>query len=183
MRRFYFLTFLIFIFYFLSCKSKVSDYTQNFESFPLFINKDTIFNNNDIVQSIPTIDRYVSIPKNLPLQSKIKILLDSISIIYFHRLSIEVIGIDSSYDDQKNLTINLKEKSDFKIPESLGSYQTWYDYFQGSTGGLNTTTILRESILQKDYKNDWISGLVVFYQGDSIGIWDHINLDGLIIRN
>ncbi|NLM92507.1 MAG: hypothetical protein GX168_06160, partial [Bacteroidales bacterium] len=56
----------------------------------------------------------------------------------------------------------------------------WYDYFQGSMGGMNTSIVLRESFLQPDYDGVWIDAVAFYYQGDPIGAWDHLLLEGLL---
>ncbi|HLF36108.1 MAG TPA: hypothetical protein VI583_17825 [Cyclobacteriaceae bacterium] len=174
---------VLIFFIFDSCRNSEDSPNQNFDLLSIYVSRDTTFDKGQTFSSIKVVDKKLLVPAEISLQNKIKILLDSMSSFYFHGLSIEIISIDSSINNQKILIINLKEKPNFRIPESLGSYQTWYDYFQGSTGGMNTETILKESILQREYNREWIDGLRILYQGDSIGVWDHINLDGLLLRN
>jgi hypothetical protein len=98
-------------------------------------------------------------------------------------LKIEALGIDQSKDNYKILKVNLKENPGFKMPDSLGHYRSWYDFFQGSMGGERTTIILTESTLQKQYKGDWVDAVEFSYQNEKIGDWDHLFLSGIIKRN
>jgi hypothetical protein len=131
---------------------------------------------------VPKIDRYILLPKTISLYQKIDILLDSISKNSFNNLTIEILKLDIDENGYKSLKVNLREFPGFSIPNSLGKYQTWYEYFQGSTGGSHTTNVLIESILQKEYKGDWINQLEFYYQNERIGEWDHIFLSETIIR-
>ena len=131
----------------------------------------------------PVIDRIISIPANQSLEKKIKILLDSISKNNFNNLRIETLRIDESQNGYKSLKINLKENPGFIIPDSLGKNRSWYDFFQGSSGGEHTTIILTESIFQRQYYGDWIDEVEFYYQDEKMGEWDHISLSGIIKRN
>jgi hypothetical protein len=95
----------------------------------------------------------------------------------------EALGIDKNGDNYKVLKVNLKENPGFKMPDSLGHYRSWYDFFQGSMGGGRTTIILTESTLQKQYKGEWVDAVEFYYQNEKIGDWDHIFLSGIIKRN
>lgn len=176
-----FLFFFLIIAYYTGCKMDKEPIAKHFDQFRIYVNKDTSLENG-IQTTVTSVGRKIEIPASLDLSDKIKILLDSISFHYFNNLPIELAKIDNSDDGLKILFINLKESSDYNGPGSVEPYKSWYDYFQGSSGGLNTTTILTRSILQKEYPGKWIDGVMFMYQGDSIGIWDHINLNGLILR-
>jgi len=131
---------------------------------------------------IPKIDKYISIPQDQDLIKEIAELMDSVSKNNFHNLKIEVLGINTTESNFKVLKINLKENPGFVIPDSLGKYHSWYDYFQGTDGGQETTIILTESTLQKQFKGSWVDAVEFYYQGEKMGDWDHINLSGLITR-
>jgi hypothetical protein len=133
------------------------------------------------INKILKIDKYISIPQDQELIKGVAELMDSVSKNNFHNLKIEVLGIDTE-SNFKVLKINLKENPGFVIPDSLGKYHSWYDYFQGTDGGQETTMILTESALQKQFKGDWVDAVEFYYQGEKIGEWDHINLSGLIKR-
>ena len=162
------------------CKSKNT--TIKVDDFAIFSVVDKIDTVSGTRNMIPLIDKHISIPATIVLINKISTLMDSVSCCNFNKLKIEVLGIDSADNNFKTLKINLKENPGFVIPDSLGKYRSWYDFFQGSSGGQQTTIILIESTLQKQYKGDWIDAVVFFYQGELIGEWDHINLSGQIKR-
>ena len=132
---------------------------------------------------IPSVERLISVSKNEPIEKKIRILLDSISNNNFHNLSIEVLSINKTPEGKKTLLVNLKENPGFIIPDSLGNYRCWYDFFQGSMGGEQTTIILIESLLQREFAGDWVDAVEFYYQNEKIGDWDHVFLSGIIYRN
>jgi hypothetical protein len=47
--------------------------------------------------------------------------------------------------------LNLKENHGFIVPDSLGNYRNRYDFFQVSKRGEQTTIILIESVLQREF--------------------------------
>ncbi|HSV88598.1 MAG TPA: hypothetical protein VLH61_08145 [Bacteroidales bacterium] len=139
-----------------------------------------------IGRTLPVVDRYINIPSDLSLEEKVSLLLDSLSLISFNGLDIEVLSLKQTPDGQTLLQVNLQENETFSGPGSLPSYQSWFGYFQGSTGGLHTSIILRETILQPDYTGpgDWIDAVEFFYMGSPIVkyTWDHITLWGRITQ-
>ncbi|HAJ99188.1 MAG TPA: hypothetical protein DCM62_04110 [Bacteroidales bacterium] len=151
---------------------------------------DTVMFSEDlgmIGRALPVVDRYISIPSDLSLEEKVSLLLDSLSLISFNGLSIEVLSLEQTPDGQTLLQVNLQENEAFTGPGSLPSYQSWFGYFQGSTGGLHTSIILRETILQPEYAGpgNWIDAVEFFYMGRPIVkyIWDHITLWGRITQS
>jgi hypothetical protein len=150
------------------------------EFFPIYVDKDV--DRGISTTTVPVIDKLIPISKKLSLKRKLLIISDSLSTGYFHNLKIVVKKIDS-VKGKRVLYLELKEKNDYKGPGSLPSYQSWYDYFQGSTGGTSTTIILKETFLQRHYKGDWIDAIIFYYEGNEIGNgWDHIALGGKISR-
>jgi len=162
------------------CKS--NNPTIKIDDFVLFSAVDKIDSVSGTSNMIPLIDKHISIPDTIVLINKISALMDSVSYYNFNKLKIEVLGIDSADNNFKTLKINLKENPGFVIPDSLGKYRSWYDFFQGSSGGQQTTIVLIESTLQRQYKGDWIDAVEFFYQDEVIGEWDHISLSGQIKR-
>ena len=49
-------------------------------------------------------------------------------------------------------------------------------------GGEQTTIILVESILQREFSGMWIDEVEFSYQSEKIGDWDHAFLSGVIKR-
>lgn len=129
----------------------------------------------------PKIDKFIPVPSNEELTQKVKILMDSVSSYNFNDLEIEVLGIESGAENVKTLKINLKEKPGYDEPGNMEQF-SWYNFFQGSEEGQNTTAILIESALQKQYEGEWIDAVEFFYNGEKMGEWDHINLAGTIKR-
>jgi hypothetical protein len=164
----------------LSCNLNTA--TNDFDKFALYSIKEVFDSVAGSGKMISIVDRYISIPTNQNLFKKVSILLDSVSANNFNNLKLEVSGIDTVEGNFKVLEVNLKENPGFKMPDSLGHYLTWYDFFQGSMGGEQTTITLIESTLQKQYKGEWVDAVEFYYQNKKIGEWDHIFLSGIIKR-
>ena len=162
------------------CKSNTA--SKEFDELALFTTIEVFDSTSSSYKLIPSVERLISIPKNESIEKKISTLLDSVSRNNFHNLKIEVLSIIETTDGKKSLLVNLKENPGFKIPDSLGSYRTWYDFFQGSMGGEQTTIILIESILQREFAGDWIDEVEFYYQNEKMGEWDHLFLSGIISR-
>jgi len=164
----------------LSCNSKNT--TKDFNEFALYSTKEVFDSAAGYNKMIPIVDRYISIPANQSLINTATILLDSVSINNFNNLKLEVSGIYKNKDSLEILKINLKENPGFKMPDSLGHSPSWYEFFQGSMGGGQTTTTLIESALQKQFEGEWVDAVEFYYQNEKIGEWDHIFLSGIIKR-
>lgn len=132
---------------------------------------------------IPSVERLISIPKNESIEKKISTLLDSVSNNNFHNLKIEVIRLNETTEGKKSLLVNLQENPGFIMPDSLGNFRNWYDFFQGSMRGEQTTIILIESLLQREYAGDWIDEVEFYYQNEKMREWDHVFLSGKLTRN
>jgi len=150
--------------------------------FALFTTKEVFDSSSRSIIILPSIDRIISLPAGQTLDNEINSLLDSISKNCFNSLKIKSLGIVESDEGYKSLKVNLVENPGFIIPDSLGKYKSWYDLFQGSAGGQHTTIVLTESILQRDFKGDWINEVEFYYQNEKIGEFDHISLSGIIKR-
>jgi len=164
----------------LSCNSNST--TRGFNEFALYSTKEVFDSVVGYNKMIPIIDRYISIPADQNLIKTATILLDSVSANNFNNLKLEVSGIYKNIDSLEILKVNLKENSGFKMPDSLGHYRSWYEFFQGSMGGERTTITLVESTLQKQFKGEWVDAVEFNYQNKIIGEWDHVFLSGIIKR-
>ena len=162
------------------CKSHIAP--KEMDEFALFTTTDVFDSITESFKLEPTVKRFVYIPKNQDLEKKVALLLDSVSKVNFHNLKIEALSLEENPEGQKHLKVNLQENPGFIIPDSLGHYRSWYDYFQGTMGGEQTTIILIESILQREYTGDWIDELEFYYQNEKISEWDHAFLSGVIKR-
>lgn len=162
------------------CKSHVAP--KEVDEFALFTTKEIFDSASESYKLIPSVERLITISKNQSLEKKVGALLDSISKNNFHNLKIELLNITETTEGKKSLKVNLKENPDFILPDSLGRYHSWYEFFQGSMGGEQTTIILVESILQREFSGMWIDEVEFSYQSEKIGEWDHAFLSGVIKR-
>lgn len=164
-----------------SCKSRTAE--KEVDEFALFTTTEVYDSVSLTIKQIPVVERMITIPKNESLEIEITTLLDSVSRNNFHNLKIDLLSITASPDGKKSLLVNLRENPGFIIPDSLGNYRSWYEFFQGSMGGEQTTIILTESILQREFNGDWIDEVEFYYQNNKIKEMDHIFLSGKIQRN
>lgn len=163
------------------CKSNTA--SKEYDELALFTTIEVFDSTNLSYKLIPSVERLLSIPKNESIEKKINTLLDSVSHNSFHNLKIEVLSINEITEGKKSLVVNLKENPGFIIPDSLGNYRNWFDFFQGSMRGEQTTIILIESVLQREFAGDWIDEVEFYYQNEKMGEWDHVFLSGIINRN
>jgi len=164
----------------IGCKTGTE--TMGTDEFALFTTKEVFDSSSRSIIILPSIDRMITLPAGQTLDNEINSLLDSISKNCFNNLKIKSLGIAESEKGYKSLKVNLVENPGFIIPESPGKYKSWYDFFQGSAGGQHTTIVLTESILQRDFKGDWIDEVEFYYQNEKFGEWDHISLSGTVKR-
>lgn len=163
------------------CKSNTA--SKEFDELALFTTIEVFDSTNLSYKLIPSVERLISIPGNQSIEKKISTLLDSVSNNNFHNLKIEVLSINEVIEGKKSLLVNLKENPGFIMPDSLGNYRNWYDFFQGSMRGEQTTIILIESVLQRKFAGDWIDEVEFYYQNEKMREWDHVFLSGIITRN
>lgn len=125
-------------------------------------------NNDHILQ-----DGAITVDPALPIQQKLKLLLEEISRRHYSdRPSIEILRTEKTKDGFV-VTINLSE------PEQDFYRSKWYQSFQGSTGGQQAFIQLVYTPLQPDYPGLWFAGLKVFWNGQPIEELDHIDLAGI----
>lgn len=120
---------------------------------------------------------YISIPKTYKLNQKLREIGNKLSQYCFNGLPIELKHI-KDIEGKKIAVVNLKESTineGLDIEDKIG--YTWVDnYFQGSTGGMQTYVKLVETFLQRDYKGEWIDGVEFLYEGSKI---DFEHVEGL----
>lgn len=63
--------------------------------------------------------------------------------------------------------------------EELTSPNNWHQSFQGSTGAQTTLASICETLLQKNYKGNWIDGIKLTYNGE-YAEFDHITFDDIV---
>lgn len=117
----------------------------------------------------------LEVAQSLTLEEQVQELATQIGKEYFNGLPLEVIGIEQ-IDGKRIARINLKE--------DISAEKQWVTYyFQGSTNGAVTKQILQLTLLQPTYENDWIDGVVFYYEGEPMKVYDHIDLSEPIFRN
>ena len=109
------------------------------------------------------------------VKGKLNILLKALSKSCFGGLPIEITQI-KQVNGKKIATINLKESRENQIINNTSKYKgsSWAaEFFQGSTGGSITATSLSETVLQRDYKGEWIDGVEFKYNNKPID-FEHV---------
>lgn len=111
-----------------------------------------------------------------PLLNKMDALGKELGETYFGGLTMEALEI-KAVNGKDVLVVNLIEGSG-KVGE-----KSWeYDYFQGSTGGNNTTIALSETFLQHNYSGTWIDGVQFLLDGETIDFEHAPSLKEIIYR-
>lgn len=106
------------------------------------------------------------------IMEAIKNLATVLSDSTFNGLDIEIVG-QENIDGKQIVTINLQDSDK----------GTWYNYFQGSTGGMVTARSLEETFLQRDYPGVWIDGIKFEYNGEPMPELDHtVGLETTLYR-
>ncbi len=164
-----------------NCTHPPAEKTSEIKTYYLYSARDTFMEKKNYYKTIPKVDRKISIADSVDIEGTLQCIGDSLSAFYFNDLEIEV-DLKSKGTRGKIAHINLLEKPGYNGPASLPPYESWYDFFQSSSGGQSTSIRLKTSFLQPDYEGEWIDGMFFFYQDDSIGLWDHMNLSGFIKR-
>lgn len=154
---------IILLLTFTACGPRQETGEQEMELFALYVGKDSIMPGDEGIRMVAEVDRTIGIPADIELAEKVRLLADSVSEYYFNGLEINILEIESGV-----LTLDLREPEAFEGPGSLPSYQSWYDYFQGSYGGQHTSIVLRQSFLQPGYKGNWIDDVIFYYQGEPL---------------
>lgn len=141
------------------------------------------FYNVDNVSLERIIDFYILMPKDLSLKGKIDTIANKLSKERFS-LPINLIKIEDK-EGKKIAYINLmesKENQNVKDYKKLKGV-TWKTlYFQGSLGSFKTSTTLKESFLQREYKGEWIDGVKFLYNNEEINFEHVSNLKDIICR-
>lgn len=118
------------------------------------------------------IDAYIYMPKETALKKKLETLAKVMSEVYFDNLPIQIVRIEE-IDNKKVALVNLKESAK---NQGITDYEklvgkTWTThYMQGSAGGTITETQLIETMLQREYKGQWIDGVKFLYNN---GVCDY----------
>ena len=128
---------------------------------------------------------YIYMPKEDALKKKLETLAKVLSETHFDNLPIQVVRIEE-IDKKKIAIVNLKESAE---NQGITNYEklvgkTWTTlYMQGSTGGTVTQTTLIETLLQREYKGQWIDGVKFLYNNGPCYYEHAPNLKDINYRN
>jgi hypothetical protein len=155
---------------------------EEFSRLTIFGARDTLLPGEMAMRTVAVAVHEISVPTAVALIEKVQLLADSLSALRFNGLEIEVLEITQASGYGRVLRVNLAEDAAFSGPGSLPPYQSWYDFFQGSAGGMETTITLRATFLQPGIDLEWVEGVQFYYDGNPIreGDWDHLILHGII---
>jgi hypothetical protein len=118
---------------------------------------------------------YVAVSRDVPLEKKLELLIGQLSEKQFDNKPMRLMKIMEKAG-RKIATIDIIDQKD---PEDEN---TWYQSFQGSTGAHITYQKLVRTLLQANYRGEWIGGIEFTYNGKPFDVWDHINLSGTLLR-
>ena len=114
-------------------------------------------------------------------------ILDSIA---FHLSNTYFIPRYYDYEDTQKIKIEIKKVTEIDLSDSHFLIATvnindpdkicMATYFQGSSGGRITFLMLVANLMQPQLMNPLLEGIVFTYNGEELGIMDHINLEGII---
>ncbi len=153
----------------------------NYEIFPVYTEKQ-INLDNITIQFVPVVDQYLLIEQYFSVSNKIKYLLNTLSADYFNGAKLEFLEI-KTVEGLKVLKINLAEVDNLENDSEYNLNRIWFHYFQGTTLGGNTTTLLTETLLQKHYKGDWIDAVFFYWNHVPFPFeYGHVKLSGILTR-
>lgn len=113
----------------------------------------------------------VSIDEKLSIEDKLNLVISEVSKVQFENAPIKCLKIKDNI-----AYIDISEDQNKKF---------WSNrFFQGSTGANITCYTLVESLLQREYKGEWIDGIYFTYGGEKDVEFDHLdtNFFGHIIK-
>jgi len=121
------------------------------------------------------------LPANTSLREALISLGQHLSKTYFFKtydgpetnIRFEVVRIDeipSKSGSLKIAVINMVDKNEHAMKH----------FFQGSTGGQTTFSMLGATFIQPHLEHPLLDGLVIFYNGKTLPELDHINLSGIL---
>ena len=114
----------------------------------------------------------VSVLKLLPINKKMSHLALKLSNENFQGKPIVLKEIVIE-EGKKIAYFDLQDKN-----KDISSPDNWYSSFQGSTGAQLTLNSIVDTLLQKEFKGDWIDGINLTYNGQYIE-FDHISFENV----
>ncbi|MEG0774305.1 hypothetical protein [Clostridium sp.] len=127
---------------------------------------------------------YIYLPKEADLKEKLSNLAKGLSEVYFNNLPIEIVSIEE-VDKNKILVVNLRESEDNQEITDPSKFKgsTWANsHLQGSTGGAQTSTMLIETMLQKEHEGEWVDGVKFLYSNGACNFEHAPNLANINYR-
>ena len=115
----------------------------------------------------------VSVLKLLPINKKMSHLALKLSNENFQGKPIVLKEIVIE-EGKKIAYFDLQDKN-----KDISSPDNWYSSFQGSTGAQSTLNSIVDTLLQKEFKGDWIDGINLTYNGQYIE-FDHISFENIV---
>ena len=113
----------------------------------------------------------ISMDRTLSLKERLQGLAETLSKTLFNELTIEVTEI-KAVEGKQIACINLVEQAEGEWMQN---------YFQGSTGAEITKTQLEETFLQRELTGEWIDGIQILYNGETL-MTDHVEFGSIIYR-
>jgi len=135
----------------------------------------------------PRAKHFIDLGSDLSLLRKLDLLAGHLSVLEFSGLPIEIQKIEK-VDGNNIALVNLREyHRDRNNSDAASSRQqaTWRShYFRDTSDGFLTSSILKATLLQKDYSGHWIDGVKFYYENRPIGQGDsdHTYLDSVFYR-
>jgi|GEM_PF-5206688 len=132
----------------------------------------------------------VSFPHAFDKEERLGRIAKIMSYENFCGLPIEVIGVENNIATVNLLEnpLSLSHEDELLRLDSNCGFLRWdTGYFQGSTGGAMTASLLVETFLQPKYVGPWIDGVKFLYEGDPIdseyGQFQHLGIYGVEARD
>ena len=114
-----------------------------------------------------------NLPSDKSIEEKAEIIIKKTIAKWFNGFPIDIRF--KKVDSKNIMVLNL-------IDKNKDSKNSWYQAFQGSTGGTVNSTRLIENSLQKSYKGEWIDGVEVLYNGKTSEFQHAWQLNEIVYR-
>jgi hypothetical protein len=130
----------------------------------------------DPLTGILTAGSPVEVSPDASSEAALDALLSRVNALWDGRRRIAAAGV-AEVEGRQILTLDLLDEEE---PTGPGS---WYNSFQGSAGGAASQAFLVATFLQPAYAGAWFGGVRFLLNGEPVGEMDHVNLDGLFLRD
>lgn len=116
-------------------------------------------------------ENIITIDKDKTLEHNVKKVIDGTMRNFFKGKKYEVSF--KQLNGKSIVVLNLIDEKESK---------SWYNTFQGSTGGYVNSNMIIENTLQRDYKGKWIDGLQVLYNGNKAEFQHAPDLENILYK-